>query len=71
MDAEMKIKINLTWDVSPVKSGSVTVDDRKMDFMVHNGRLILSDQNASEETIREIGEVLKELTVNVYEVKKI
>lgn len=72
MDNGMKIIFDVFWDcVGPIKSGTVRVDDFTMDFVVHNGQLILSDPNAKEECRKSIAEALKALGVTVFESKQI
>ncbi len=71
MENTMRVIIDVIWDCGgPTKSGTVRVDGYRMDFVVHNGQLILSDPDASEICIRSVAEALKGLGVNVFKTEK-
>ena len=72
MESNMKVTFDVLWNCAgPIKSGTVQVDEFKMDFVVHNGQLILSDPNANEVSMKFVSEALKALGVTVFEAKKI
>ena len=69
MDLHEAITIKFFYeDISPVKNGTVTLGDCSMDFVIHKGRLILSDPCAKEECYQAVYEALKALTVNAFKV---
>ena len=67
-----QVKVNILYEgIGPTVSGIATVGEHRMDFVVHNNRLILSDPNASEETVKAVGQAFKELTANVFKAENI
>ena len=67
-----QVKVSILYEgVGSIVSGIATVDEHQMDFIVYNNRLILSDENASEETVKAVGKAFKELTANVFKAENI
>ena len=62
------VKLNMVVQDCPWPNGIVTVDGRKMDFVIHKGQLILSDSSIKPERVQEIKERLKTITMNAYKV---
>lgn len=62
------VEFNMVVTESPLTNGIVTVDGRKMDFVIHKGHLILSDSSIKPEKVQEIKERLKTITTNAYKV---
>lgn len=62
------VVFNMVVKACPLTNGIVTVDGRKMDFVIHKGQLILSDSSIKPERVQEIKERLKTITMNAYKV---
>ena len=45
------VEFNMVVTESPLTNGIVTVDGRKMDFVIHKGHLILSDSSIKPEKL--------------------
>ena len=73
MDTKTKVQVNLFYEnISPIKNGTVTVnDENKMDFIIYDGKLILSDENASDVTKNSVWEELKKLGFNVFKLERV
>lgn len=65
---EKMVVFNMVVKACPLTNGIVTVDGRKMDFVIHKGQLILSDSSIKPERVQEIKERLKTITMNAYKV---
>ena len=68
---EKMVELNMVVKACPLTNGIVTVDGRKMDFVIHKGQLILSDSSIKPEKVEEIGKKLKALIIRVYGVNEI
>lgn len=73
MDTKTKVQVTLFYEnISPIKNGTVTVnDENKMDFIIYDGKLILSDENASDVTKNSVWEELKKLGFNVFKLERV
>ena len=65
---EKMVVFNMVVKACPLTNGIVTVDGRKMDFVIHKGRLILGDPSIKPEKVKEIGRMLETLTMDDYKV---
>ena len=73
MDTKTKVQVNLFYeDVSPIKNGIITIDnDHKVDFIIYDGKLILSDVNVSDLTKELVIEELKKFNFEVFKLERV